>query len=132
MATYNVSKQVKEIAALTGRAEKAVGEELGIKLLGDEWTAWNRSEERGVRNALAEAQEALAREEAAKALQEKLATGACVWRKVSGEWLVQVTGQDVEVGDIIRVERRDATTSDELVKDIVTSTGEGVFVRVGL
>lgn len=132
MAMYNVKAEVKEIAGLTGQSEKAVAEKLRIDYICDTWMACNRSEENRVKNALADAKEALARKEAAKALKEKLAAGACVWRKVSGEWLVQVTSQDVEVGDIIRVERRDGTVSDELVKAIVTSTGEGVFVRVGI
>jgi len=132
MATYSMNEEIREIAALTGKEEKAVGEELRIRLLGDEWTAWNRSEERRVKNALADAKDALAREDAKKALEQKLEKGACIWRKVSGEWLVQVTGQDVEVGDIIKVERRDGTVSDELVKTIVATTDEGTFVRVGI
>ena len=132
MATYNMTKEIREIAALTGKEEKAVGEELGINLLGDEWTAWNRSEERRVKNALAEAKDAVAREDAKRALEQKLEKGACIWRKISGEWLVQVTGQEVEVGDMVKVERKDGTVSDELVKTIVATTDEGTFVRVGI
>jgi len=132
MATYNTTKEIREIAALTGKEEKAIGEELGIDLLGDEWTAWNRSEERRVKNALAEAKDAVAREDAKRALEQKLEKGACIWRKISGEWLVQVTGQEVEVGDMVKVERKDGTVSDELVKTIVATTDEGTFVRVGI
>lgn len=131
MASYNMNEEIKEIAALTGKEEKAVGEELRIRLLGDGWTAWNRSEEKGVKRALADARDAVAREDAKRALAQKLEKGACIWRKVSGEWLVQVTGQEVEVGDMIKVERKDGTVSDELVSAIVATTEEGVFVRVG-
>jgi hypothetical protein len=131
MASYNMNEEIKEIAALTGKEEKAVGEELRIRLLGDGWTAWNRSEEKGVKRALADTRDAVAREDAKRALAQKLEKGACIWRKVSGEWLVQVTGQEVEVGDMIRVERKDGTVSDELVSAIVATTEEGVFVRVG-
>ncbi len=131
MASYNMNEEIKEIAALTGKEEKAVGGELRIRLLGDGWTAWNRSEEKGVKRALADARDAVAREDAKRALAQKLEKGACIWRKVSGEWLVQVTGQEVEVGDMIKVERKDGTVSDELVSAIVATTEEGVFVRVG-
>ncbi len=131
MASYNMNEEIKEIAALTGKEDKAVGEELRIRLLGDGWTAWNRSEEKGVKRALADARDAVAREDAKRALAQKLEKGACIWRKVSGEWLVQVTGQEVEVGDMIKVERKDGTVSDELVSAIVATTEEGVFVKVG-
>lgn len=130
MAMYDMTKEVKEIAELTGKTEEVVAEALKIKKVGGEWTAWNRREENRVKNALTEARENAAKEKARKEFEEKLASGAAVWRKVSGEWLVQVTGQEVSEGDIIKVEKRDGSTSDELVKSTVATNDQGIFVRV--
>ncbi len=137
MAAYNMNREVREIAELTGRTEEQVGAELSLNsVLIDrnpnryEWTALSRQEERKVKNALAEVKESIAIEKAREELNQKLASGTAVWRKISGEWLVQITGQDVEVGDIIQVEKRDGSTSDELIKSIVTKNNDGTFVRV--
>lgn len=130
MAMYNMSKEIKEIAELTGKAEDLVAQELGISKVGAEWTAWNRREEWRVKSALTEAKEKAAKERAKQELEQKLAKGAAVWRKISGEWLVQVTGREVREGDIIKVEKRDGSTSDELIKSIVTKNDDGIFARV--
>lgn len=130
MAMYNMSKEVREIAEITGKSEDLVAQELGIGKVGDEWTAWNRREEWRVKSALTEAKEKAAKERAKQELEQKLAKGAAVWRKISGEWLVQVTGREVREGDIIKVEKRDGSISEELVKCVVTKNDDGVFVRV--
>src|SRR5690554_3440601 len=130
MAMYNMSEEVREIAKITGKSEEQVAEELDMKDVSGKWTAYNRSEERRAKNALAEARENAAKEKAKKEFEQKLASGAAVWRKISGEWLVQVTGQEVKEGDVIKVERRDGSTSDELIKSIVTKNDDGIFARV--
>lgn len=137
MAAYNMNQEVKEIAELTGKTEEQVGGELGlIHVLIDrnpdycEWTAHSRSEERKVKAALADTKGKIAKGKAKKEFEQKLASGAAVWRRVSGEWLVQITGQEVEAGDIIKVEKRDGSTSDELIKNIVTKNDDGIFARV--
>lgn len=130
MAMYNMSEEVKEIAELTGKSEEQVAEELDMKDVSGEWTAYNRREEHRVKVALADAKRSAAKEKAKREFEQKLASGAAVWRKISGEWLVQVTGQEVKEGDIIKVERRDGSTSDELIKSIVTKNDDGIFARV--
>lgn len=130
MAMYNMSEEVKEIAELTGKSEEQVAEELDMKDVSGEWTAYNRREEYRVKVALADAKRSAAKEKAKREFEQKLASGAAVWRKISGEWLVQVTGQEVKEGDIIKVERRDGSTSDELIKSIVTKNDDGIFARV--
>ncbi len=130
MAMYNMSEEIKEIAELTGKSEEQVAEELDMKDVSGEWTAYNRREENRVKTALSEVKEKVAKEKAKKEFEQKLASGAAVWRKISGEWLVQVTGQEVKEGDVIKVERRDGSTSDELIKSIVAKNDDGIFARV--
>lgn len=130
MAMYNMSQEVKEIAELTGETEEKVAEELDMKDVSGEWTAYNRREENRVKARLAEVKKSVAKEKAKKEFEQKLASGAAVWRKISGEWLVQITGQEVEEGDIIKVERRNGSTSDELIKKIVAKNENGIFARV--
>ena len=130
MAMYNMSKEIREIAELTGKPEEQVAEELDMKVVSGEWTAYNRREEHRVKVALADARRSAAKEKAKREFEQKLAKGAAVWRKISGEWLVQVTGREVKKGEIIKVERRDGSISEELVKCIVTKNDDGVFVRV--
>lgn len=130
MAMYDMSKEVREIAELTGKSEEEVAEELDMKDVSGEWTAYNRREENRVKARLAEVKKSVAKEKEQKEFEEKLAAGAAVWRKISGEWLVQVTGQEVKEGDVIKVERRDGSTSDELIKSIVTKNDDGIFARV--
>ena len=57
MAMYNMNKEVREIAEITGKSEDLVAQELGISKVGDEWTAWSRREEWRVKSALTEAKE---------------------------------------------------------------------------
>ena len=130
MAMYNMSKEIREIAELTGKSEEQVAEELDMKVVSGEWTAYNRREEHRVKVALADAKRSAAKEKAKRDFEQKLAKGAAVWRKISGEWLVQVTGREVKEGEIIKVERRDGSISEELVKRIVTKNDDGIFVRV--
>lgn len=130
MAWYNVDNEMREIAEITGKAEEVIAKNLDIKNISGEWTAQNRSEEGRVNLALIEAREEAKARADKKAFEEKLAGGAAVWRKVSGEWLVQITGQGVKEGDIVKVERKDGSTSDELIRSIVTTNENGIFARV--
>ena len=61
-------------------------------------------------------------------LKQKLEAGTAVWRKVSGEWMIQVTGQEVNVGDIVEVERKDGSKSKHVISKIATKTEEGTFL----
>jgi hypothetical protein len=130
MAWYNMDKEMREIAEITGKAEEVIAKNLDIKNISGEWTAQNRSEEGRVKLALIEAREEAKAKADKKAFEEKLAGGAAVWRKVSGEWLVQITGQGVKEGDIVKVERKNGSTSDELIRSIVTTNENGIFARV--
>lgn len=130
MAWYSVDNKMREIAEITGKAEEVIAKNLDIKNILGEWTAQNRSEEGRVNLALIEAREEAKARANKKAFEEKLAGGAAVWRKVSGEWLVQITGQGVKEGDIVKVERKDGSTSDELIRSIVTTNENGIFARV--
>lgn len=130
MAWYNMDNEMREIAKITGKAEEVIAKNLDIKNILGEWTAQNRSEEGRVNLALIEAREEAKARADKKAFEEKLAGGAAVWRKVSGEWLVQITGQGVKEGDIVKVERKDGSTSDELIRSIVTTNENGIFARV--
>lgn len=130
MAWYNVNNEMREIAEITGKAEEVIAKNLDIKNISGEWTAQNRREEGRVNLALIEAREEARARADKKAFEEKLAGGAAVWRKVSGEWLVQITGQGVKEGDIVKVERKDGSTSDELIRSIVTTNESGIFARV--
>lgn len=130
MAWYNMDKEMREIAEITGKAEEVIAKNLDIKNISGEWTAQNRSEEGRVKLALIEAMEEAKAKADKKAFEEKLAGGAAVWRKVSGEWLVQITGQGVKEGDIVKVERKNGSASDELIRSIVTTNENGIFARV--
>ncbi len=130
MAWYNMDNEMRKIAEITGKAEEVIAKNLDIKNISGEWTAQNRSEEGRVKLALIEAREEAKAKADKKAFEEKLAGGAAVWRKVSGEWLVQITGQGVKEGDIVKVERKDGSTSDELIRSIVTTNENGIFARV--
>lgn len=130
MAWYNMDKEMREIAEITGKAEEVIAKNLDIKNISGEWTAQNRSEEGRVKLALIEAMEEAKAKADKRAFEEKLAGGAAVWRKVSGEWLVQITGQGVKEGDIVKVERKNGSTSDELIRSIVTTNENGIFARV--
>lgn len=130
MAWYNMDNEMREIAEITGKAEEVIAKNLDIKNISGEWTAQNRSEEGRVKLALIEAREEAKAKADKKAFEEKLAGGAAVWRKVSGEWLVQITGQGVKEGDIVKVERKNGSTSDELIRNIVTTNENGIFARV--
>jgi len=130
MAWYNMDKEMREIAEITGKAEEVIAKNLDIKNISGEWTAQNRSEEGRVKLALIEAREEAKAKADKRAFEEKLAGGAAVWRKVSGEWLVQITGQGVKEGDIVKVERKNGSTSDELIRSIVTTNENGIFARV--
>jgi len=130
MAMYNMSEEIRKIAEFTGKSEEQVAKELDMKDVSGKWTAYNRREENRVKTALRKAEEQVAREKEQKEFEEKLAAGTAVWRRVSGEWLVQVTGQEVKEGDIVTVERRNGTSSDELIKSIVTKNDQGIFARV--
>ena len=130
MAWYNMDNEMREIAEITGKAEEVIAKNLDIKNISGEWTAQNRSEEGRVKLALIEAREEAKAKADKRAFEEKLAGGAAVWRKVSGEWLVQITGQGVKEGDIVKVERKNGSTSDELIRSIVTTNENGIFARV--
>mgnify|MGYP000878757063 CR=1 FL=1 len=130
MAQYNMSAEVKKAAEITGKTEEAIAEKLGLQELNGKWIAWNRREEYSVNLYLQNAKEKAARRKAKEELAEKLANGTAIWRRISGEWLVQITGKKVEKGDIVKVEKRDGTTSDELIKSIVTQNSDGIFARV--
>lgn len=130
MAWYNMDKEMRKIAEITGKAEEVIAKNLDIKNISGEWTAQNRSEEGRVKLALIEAREEAKAKADKRAFEEKLAGGAAVWRKVSGEWLVQITGQGVKEGDIVKVERKNGSTSDELIRSIVTTNENGIFARV--
>lgn len=125
-----MSEEIRKIAEFTGKSEEQVAKELDMKDVSGKWTAYNRREENRVKTALRKAEEQVAREKEQKEFEEKLAAGTAVWRRVSGEWLVQVTGQEVKEGDIVTVERRNGTSSDELIKSIVTKNDQGIFARV--
>lgn len=130
MATYNMSKEVKELAALKGMTDEEVAKSLGLTYTWDQWTAWNRGEQYKVTSALADAKAAKKAAEDKAAFAQKLEKGAAVWRKVGRDWLVQVTGREVAVGDIIEVERRSGEKSKQTVKHIVSRGEDGIYCRV--
>lgn len=129
--TYNMNREIEQIAALQGLDENTVAKNLKIKMTGrDEWTAFNRREQSNVINALYEAKQKAAKAASEAAFKSKLSSGAIVWRKIYGEWMIQITGREVSEGDIVTAERRDGTKSDVMVKEIVAKNAEGIFARV--
>ena len=130
MASYNMSKEIKELATLKGMTEEAVAKSFGLTYTWDQWTAWNRGEQYKVTSALADARDAKKAAENKAAFEKKLSEGAAVWRKVGGDWLVQVTGREVAVGDLIEVERRSGEKSKQTVKHVVSRGADGIYCRV--
>ena len=127
---HDVTKKIEEIAVLTKADEATVAKTLRLYGGKGGWQAGNRADEARVTRCLADAREAKRVADAKKALMEKLASGATIWRKVGSEWLVQITGQAVDVGCLIDVERRDGTKETRQVKSIVARRDDGIFCRV--
>ena len=130
MASYNMDKEIKELASLKGMTEEEVAKSFGLTYTWNQWTAWNRGEQYKVTSALADARDAKKAAEDKAAFEKKLSKGAAVWRKVGGDWLVQVTGREVAVGDTLDVTRRNGETSKQLVRKIVSRGVDGIFCRV--
>lgn len=132
MAWYTVDKEVKELAKLTGRTEEQVTAKYGhnARIYDGEWEAGNRSTQNGIIMALNDAKAAQRKADTKKAFEAKLSSGAAVWRKVGYEWLVQVTGAEVTVGDIIEVERRNGEKSKQRVRNIISRGADGIYCQV--
>lgn len=123
---YEMKKEVAELAALTGMSEEDIGKKFDL-FRG--YIAQNRREQMQVLTAISEAKEKKAAADAKAAFEAKLEAGTAVWRKVSGEWMIQVTGQEVNVGDIVEVERKDGSKSKHVISKIATKTEEGTFCK---
>ncbi len=127
---HDVTKKIEEIAVLTKADEATVAKTLRLYGGKGGWQAGNRADEARVTRCLADAREAKRVADAKKALMEKLASGAAIWRKVGSEWMVQVTGQEVKVGDILDVERKDGTVAQVIVKSIAATRPDGIYCKV--
>lgn len=132
MARYNMNKEIKEMAAITGKTEKEVSIKYGYKItdVSGEWEACNRSTQGRISSDLAKLKASKRAEASRKAFEQKLESGAVVWRKVGADWLAQVTGREVTAGDIIDVERKDGSTSKHQVKSIVSRGEYGIYCKV--
>ena len=126
----DVTAKIKKLATLKDLSEGMAAQMVGAIEVSGVWTVCNRSKENTLLQAIAEAEEAVAIERQRAELQAKLAAGAIVWRKVSGEWMIQITGQDAAEGDIVSVTTKDGRTADVLIKKIVARNAEGIFARV--
>lgn len=133
MAQYNVNAQVQKLAAMRSITEEALADQYGYKLSRDietgEWMAGNRGIESRIDRDLYDAKAAKRAEDRKKALAAKLSAGTAVWRKVGDEWLIQVTGREVEAGDMIEVERRDGSKSQQIVRAIISRGADGIYCR---
>ena len=132
MARHIVTKEVRELAQITGKTEAEVTAKYTykVRLSDGEWEACNRGTQSSIKRELAEAQARARKAEEKKAFAQKMQAGAAIWRKVGIEWLVQVTGREVEAGEMIEVERRDGSKSLHLIRSIVTQNDNGIFCRV--
>ena len=129
--TYEVQDKVKELAEITGTTPEATAKKYGLDYKRDTYIlAWNRAEQNRIHMALEDAKAAQRAQKAKAAFEQKLASGAIVWRKVGGDWLVQVTGREVAVGDLIEVERRSGEKSKQTVKHVVSRGADGIYCRV--
>lgn len=129
--TYEVQDKVKELAEITGTTPEATAKKYGLDYKRDTYIlAWNRGEQNRIHMALEDAKAAQRAQKAKAAFEQKLASGAIVWRKVGYEWLVQVTGREVAEGDMLDVTRRNGETSKQLVRKIVSRGVDGIFCRV--
>lgn len=127
---HSVAKEVEQLAALKGINEESIAKKYDLYGSVGYWEAGNRASEAKIGRDLADAKAEKAKADSQKAFEKKLASGAVVWRKVGGEWMVQVTGREVNVGDLIDVERRDGTSEMYQVKSIVARRDDGTFCRV--
>lgn len=125
-----VTKEIAELASLKGIKEVDLKDSFTIYGDTGSWQCGNRGTEMAISRALGEARDAKRIADAKAALAAKLASGAAVWRKIGAEWLAQVTGRDISVGDMIEVERKSGERSKQIVRAIVSRSVEGIYCRV--
>lgn len=123
MAMHSVSAELAELALL-GVTYAEVEARLDRGLSGDE--VYNRRDQAMVGQMVDEARERAHR----SARQQALSQGQLVeWRRVAGAWLL--VGRDLTPGDIVLVARRDGSTSEELVGEIIRVVGGLTYARAG-
>jgi hypothetical protein len=127
---HDVTKQVETLVALTGKTEEAIAKKYDLYGCVGSWEAFNRPTENRITMDMNAAKRIKAEAEEKAAFAAKMQAGCAVWRNLGGEWLVQVTGQDVQVGDMIEVERKNGTKSEQIVKKIVTRKDDSIYCRV--
>lgn len=127
MARYDVTRQIDELAELGvtfAEAEATLGSHLNID--GPTIYAWGRRGESAVTNLLHEARErASARERRAALTSGSVAE----WRKLGGAWLI--AGAGLIRGEVVTVQRRDGSSSLEVVGQIVATHDGLVYARAG-
>lgn len=127
MARYLINCMIADLNALgvtTAEIEARIGANIYID--GDDVFAYGRKGQSRVSDLLHEARERAARDHRNQALR----SGRLVeWRNVSGAWLL--AGQTIQTGDIVTVTRRDGTTSEEIVGQIVGELNGLTLAHVG-
>ncbi|WP_040793310.1 hypothetical protein [Nocardia paucivorans] len=127
MAQYNVTTEVAELLA-AGYTEDGITSRVDrITIYSDgEAIVFNRGSEAQIDRLLAEAR----RKKARKAADTTVAEGRQVqWRKVGHEWLL--AGRELTAGDVVTVTRRDGSSSDQIVGDVVAVKDGVTFARPG-
>ena len=125
MALRNITSQLERLAAI-GITEEQVYADLGPtnKVLYDEGVL------KGWHNAGANAVTAyLERKEREHSLTQTKNGERIEWRKISGTWLI--AGRELIPGTIVTVTRRNGTTSQEIVGDIVATIDGLTYARTG-
>lgn len=125
MTFRNITSQLERLAAI-GITEEQVYADLGPtnKVLYDEGVL------KGWHNAGANAVTAyLERKEREHSLTQAANGERIEWRKISGTWLI--AGRELIPGTIVTVTRRNGTTSQEMVGDIVATIDGLTYARTG-
>jgi hypothetical protein len=129
MAQYHVTAaEITELFDAGWKPETISGRVDHIKIHSDGTaTCYNRVSSNQIDRMLADAREKAARQ----AARAEVAEGRQVqWRKVGREWLL--AGRDLATGDIVTVTRRNGTSSEEFVGDIVAVKDGVTLARVGV
>ncbi|RLP76345.1 hypothetical protein D9V32_05600 [Mycetocola tolaasinivorans] len=123
MSRHNVTTEITEILATSGLTEDEAKTRFRLDRDGSDWLVWNRADEAFITRHLLDLRDSNAR-------AAQLATaGHAEWRMISGVWVLAGTG--LTEGDIVTVSRRNGTTSEEIVGQIIATKNGITLARVG-
>ncbi len=111
--TYNIEKEIKELAALTGRDLKEVMKEYEAKEQGGVIVVWGRNDENRLKFNLR-----AIKEEQRKAEIRRERLSGFHWTKIDGEWMVAGDFNKVAEGSIITIVKASGEKQERIVVEV--------------